>query len=306
MGDLRGTMSSKALDLFAATMTKRYQVSNLVDMKPAEFRQAINDLLNLRDASMEGYKDADKQRDLSIRYHWGHNHDFGDFSLQGRMGNRHVSIPAQFADQFKALPTDLMGKKILDIGVWTGGTSLLFSALGAEVVAVEEVKKYADTVEFLKKAFGLKGLKVLNCSLYELNRDDLYDQFDYVFFSGVIYHVTDPIIALRIVFNCLKDGGTCLLESTAIPDKRRLFGEKDKLVSYEGPGKVWSGAKEDLSRGGWDWFVPSPSAVKQMMIDVGFENIEVGPIEETRVMAVGHRTKHCDILRAGLSVRNIR
>lgn len=297
---------SKAYDTFSATMKERYRVSSLVGIQPLDFKKAIDSLLNLRDSSMEGYKDAEKQRDLSIRYHWGHNHDFGDFALQGRMGNRHVSIPAKFVDQFKAMPIDLTGKKLLDIGVWTGGTSLLFCALGADVVAVEEVKKYADTVELLKKAFGLHKLRVLNCSLYDLNREDLFDQFDYVFFSGVLYHVSDPIIALRIVFNCLKDGGTCLLESTAIPDKRSMFGEKDKFVSYEGPGKVWSGAKEDLSRGGWDWFVPSPAALKQMMIDVGFEGLEVGPIEESRVMAVGQRTKHCDMLRAGLSVRNIR
>ena len=57
------------------------------------------------------------------------------------MGDRHLVLLARYMDDFGAFPRDLSGKRVLDIGCWSGGTSLLFSALGAEVVAVEEVRK---------------------------------------------------------------------------------------------------------------------------------------------------------------------
>jgi SAM-dependent methyltransferase len=280
-------------------MKERFSTARLSGIAPAEFRAEIERLLSVRDSAMEGYADAGRQRDLSVRYVWGHDQDFGDFSVRGIMGSRHLSIPAQFADRFGVLPSNLAGSRVLDIGVWTGGTSLLLSALGAEVVAIEEVKKYADTVSFLKKCFALENLTVLNASLYELNNPEFFDGFDFVLFSGVIYHLTDPVLALRIVFNALRDGGRCLLETFAV--------DRDgSWVNYQGPTAVSGGSREQLNRTGWNWFVPSPQALRQMMADAGFQEVGIGPIENARVLAVGKRTVHCDILRAGLSVRTIR
>jgi SAM-dependent methyltransferase len=286
-------------DTFAQIMREHYTTDRLVGMSKAVFRSEIDALLNLRDGNMEGYQDLERQRDLSIRFHWGHNHDFGDFQIEGRMGWRHLGIPALFVDRFQALPLDLRGARVLDIGVWTGGTSLLFAALGAEVVAIEEVKKYADAVALLKRAFDVQRLTVLSLSLYELNDPQFFDQFDYVFFSGVLYHVTDPIIALRIAFNALKDGGTCLLETYGIE-------HPDAMVRYDGPAVFGAGSKDDLSRGGWNWFLPSRTALGAMLADVGFQAVDVGPVEQERISAVARRTRHADMLRAGLSVRTIR
>lgn len=47
------------------------------------------------------------------------------------MADRHIEIIARFLSDF-GLPLDLTGKKVLDIGVWTGGTCLALCALGAE------------------------------------------------------------------------------------------------------------------------------------------------------------------------------
>lgn len=289
----------RTIEHFERLMQERYHVKNLVGLTPAEFQTQINQFLQLKDGKMEGFQDEDKQRDLAIKFHWGHNQDFGAFKLEGKMGRRHLDIPAFFLDQYQGFPLDLKNKKVLDIGVWTGGTSLLLCALGAEVVAIEEVKKYVLSVEFLKKAFGLSNLTVLNKSLYDLNTPEFFDQFDFVLFSGVIYHVTDPVLALRITFNVLKDGGNCLVESAAIAEKR-------PIVSYEGPDIYATGSKKDLNRSGWNWFIPSPSALAQMMKDVGFDNVRASDVLNGRVLAAGRRTTHCDMNRAGLSVRNVR
>jgi SAM-dependent methyltransferase len=286
-------------------LMSRYRTSNLVRGTPTEFRDRIEQFLRLEDNEIEGATHPDRQRDLSRKFHWGHNHDFGTFSLQGRTGDRHIALLACLIDWFKVLPRSLEGMKILDVGCWSGGTSLLLCALGAHVVAIEEVKKYIDCLSHVKRAFGIGRLEPRHLSLYDCTGPDFQDQFDLVLFAGVLYHLTDPVLGLRITFNCLKDGGKCIVE-TAITRSRR------SVVFYEGPQVVNDGCAGDLSRGGWNWFVPSPRALSRMISDVGYANVRLSPIigssspPDGRILAVGERTQHLDMLRAGLSARMIR
>jgi 2-polyprenyl-3-methyl-5-hydroxy-6-metoxy-1,4-benzoquinol methylase len=286
-------------------LMRQYQTDRLVRVPPGEFRTNLESFLQLQDDDIEGAKDPSKQRDLSRKFHWGHNHDFGTFSVTGSMGNRHVVLLATLIDWFKALPRVLEGKRILDIGCWSGGTSLLLCAMGASVVAIEEVKKYVDCLQYVKNAFGIDRLEPRNLSLYDCTGPEFQDSFDYVLFAGVLYHLTDPVLGLRITFNCLKDGGKCIVES-AISRSRRA------AAVYEGPSVIHNGRASALNRGGWNWFVPAPNAISHMMRDVGYANVRLSPIIGSsappagRILAVGERTNHVDMLRAGLSVRTIR
>ncbi|NDJ55373.1 MAG: methyltransferase domain-containing protein [Chloroflexi bacterium] len=277
----------------------RYTTDHLVNVSPDAFEQSIRGYLDLVDHEMEGFSDPDRQRDLSIRFHWGHDHDFGSFQLKGRMKDRHLRLLATFFDVFEELPKDLSGLRILDIGAWTGGTSLALCALGAEVVAIEEVKKYVDSLNYLKQAFDIQGLEVRHLSLYDLTTDDFQDAFDIVLFTGVLYHVSDPLIALRLTFNALKDGGVSLIET-------HMLDEAGQILSYEGPGAVRGGKREDLSRGGWNWFFPTPKTLEQMILDVGYADTRVLPTGFQRALAVAQRDTHVDIMRSGLSMRHIR
>jgi SAM-dependent methyltransferase len=280
-------------------LMSRYTVEHLVGVDPAQFEARIRGFLSLDDAAIEQYRDPAVQRDLSIRFHWGHDHDFGSFALPGMMGDRHITLLATYIDRFDALPRDLRGKRVLDIGCWTGGTSLLLCAMGAQVVAVEEVKKYVDCLRYMKEAFDVPGLDPRNLSLYECVGQEFDDRFDYVLFAGVVYHVTDPVLAFRITFNDLVDGGLCLAETASNPSRR-------PLVMYEGPRRVLGGSSSAQNRTGWNWFVPSARALREMMEDVGFSDVRVEDAAVSRTFAVGRRGHHVDILRAGLSVRSIR
>jgi 2-polyprenyl-3-methyl-5-hydroxy-6-metoxy-1,4-benzoquinol methylase len=257
-------------------------------------------LIDQFDPATEGFKDYKQQRDYSVRFAWGHNHNFGTFALNGEMGNRHVEIIADFMDNF-GLPHDLSGKKILDVGVWTGGTSLILSALGAQVTALEEVVKYSNTVNYLASAFGLSGLECKPISLYELAVNDIYD---YVIYAGVIYHVTDPILSLRILFNSLKDSGRIFIETFGISGNDI---NKKMLVRFEGPRGVKKRSKEDLNRTGWNCFIPSPPALLLWVDAAGFSDVTASKIDSShRIKCVGTRHKHEDMLRAGLSRPDIR
>src|SRR5437588_643522 len=101
-----------------------FQMRNLTRRTPDEFRADLQTRLAVTNGASESFIDETRQRDLSIRFHWGHNHDFGSgLHLHGRMANRHIDILADFIDHY-GLPRDLSGKRVLDIGVWTGGTCL--------------------------------------------------------------------------------------------------------------------------------------------------------------------------------------
>jgi SAM-dependent methyltransferase len=280
-----------------------YRCENLHGIPREDFRRQILDRLGTVDGSSEGYNDAelDRQRDLSVKFHWGHNHDFGDFQLTGRMADRHLDLMADFIDFFPLHLQNFEGKTVLDVGCWTGGTALLLCALGSNVVAIEEVKKYADTAAFLARSFGLADRMAIEpLSLYSCNNAAFADRFDIVHFPGVIYHLSDPVVGLRILYNALKPGGTILVESAGIH-------HEEPYCRFDGSLIVESGNKQDLSRVGWNWFLPSPSALFRMMREAGFEKIETRWNDQTRrVYGFGRKLRQVGICKAGLSVPDIR
>lgn len=280
-------------------MADNFRYENVVEGYKGTFEADITGLMDQFDPATEGFKDYKKQRDYSVKFAWGHNHDFGTFSLKGLMCNRHVEVIADFMDNY-GLPHDLSGKKILDVGVWTGGTSLILSALGAQVTALEEVVKYSNTVNYLASAFGLSGLECKPISLYELAVNDIYD---YVIYAGVIYHVTDPILSLRILFNSLKDSGRIFIETYGISGNDI---NKGMLVRFEGPTGAL-GRSEDLNRTGWNYFIPSSPALLLWTDAAGFSDVTASKMDSSyRIKCVGTRHKHEDMLRAGLSRPDIR
>jgi 2-polyprenyl-3-methyl-5-hydroxy-6-metoxy-1,4-benzoquinol methylase len=277
----------------------RYQLRNLRGVSAELFQAHLKEKIGAVSGSSEGFVDESKQRDLSLKFHWGHNHDFGSgLSLAGRMADRHLDIVAEFIDDY-GLPKNLTGKKILDIGVWTGGTSLLLAGLGAQVVALEEVVKYADMVNYLAASFGLDSkLRCYPKSLYEF-LPRFADEFDFILYSGVIYHVTDPILSLRLIFSALKDGGSVFVETFGLD-------AAESVARYEGPAIVHSGSRKNLDSGGWNYFVPSPKCLEMWCRDAGFQKVNIGKYLQTRIKGSAQRTHFEEFCRAGLSQVNCR
>jgi len=277
---------------------KSYQTSNLHDISTEEFSHYIQSRIGVIDAQSEGYSEdeLESQRDSSIKFYWGHNHDFGEFKLEGRMGDRHINELANFMALFPVSFEDFKNKNVLDVGCWTGGTTLALASIGSQVFAIEEVKKYADMASFLVKSFGISDrVSVNHLSLYDCNSEEFFDRFDVVYFPGVLYHLSDPLLGLRILFNALKVGGKILIESEGI-ERQEPFCRFD--------GIVYSKRRKDNK-----WFTPSPSALHKMMKEAGFDDIETvfyGRKKRKRLYGYGKKTAHVGICKAGLSVPTIR
>lgn len=282
-------------------MLENYTVENLVGVDKEEFKQSIESRIGVIDAESENYEDyeLDVQRDLTIKYHWGHDHDFGSFKMIGRMETRHIDLLSNFCELFNLDLSIFENKDVFDIGSWTGGTALILSLLSKNVYSIEEVNKYAETTQYLIDSFDIKNLKIENRSLYGCNSDDLYEKFDIIYFPGVIYHLSDPLLGLRILYNACKIGGSIFIETEGL-------NSEEPYCVYEGSQIYYSGDKEDRDRGGWNWFLPSPEALKRMLYAAGFDNIEIKFAENGRLFAYAKKLKHVGITKAGLSVQNIR
>lgn len=276
----------------------RYRTEHLQGTSAAEFRKSLEARIGETDFRSEGYSETelDLQRDLSVTFTWGHDHDFGDFSLRGEMRDRHLRLLANFVTLFPVDIEDFAGKDVLDVGCWTGGTALLLAALGANVVAIEEVQKYAETARYLARSFGVQDrLRVESESLYDCNSDEFHERFDVVHFPGVVYHLSDPVLGLRILYNSLRIGGTILVESAGI-------NVPEPYCRFWGNRPVQGDDKS-----GWAWFQPSASALERMMKEAGFDDIRsLYSVDVNRVYAYGRKSDHRPICRAGLSVRDIR
>jgi len=274
-----------------------YRTPSLKGISSADFSRQLQSRIGTIDAGAEGFSEAEVewQRDLSVEFHWGHDHDFGDFRLEGRMQDRHLQLMANFLSLFPISSADFEGKDVFDIGCWTGGTTLLLGALGARVFAIEEVRKYAETAAFLAKSFGIDDrVSVEARSLYSCNTPELAQRFDIVHFPGVIYHLSDPVVALRILYNATRMGGVMLIESAGIDTPEpycRFWGNKT--------------VQKD-AQSGWAWFWPSPSALARMMKEAGYGEVKTLWHAPTgRVYGYGRKVEQVGICRAGLSVPNL-
>lgn len=212
--------------------------------------------------------------DLGFRdfFSWGHDHDFGfGFKRNGAMGSRHIEIVSESLSR-GMLASNLTGKKVLDIGCWSGGDLLLLAGLGAEVTAIEEHTRSAASARRLCELVGC-NTTIHEKSLYH-DRQDWKHKFDIIYCSGVIYHVTDPILFLRICFAYLKVGGSLIIETKSHDAER-------SICSYSG----------SLEKG-WNWFAPSSEALGRWLVDAGFpiDDVKLYQRPIGRLLAYGRKT----------------
>ncbi len=100
----------------------------------------------------------------------------------------------RFAD---ALPQDLAGKSVLDIGCNGGFYAMEMKRRGAErVLGIDFDEDYLAQARFAAEVERL-DIEFRRLSVYDVGA--LGERFDVVFFIGVLYHLRHPLLALDLV-----------------------------------------------------------------------------------------------------------
>jgi tRNA (mo5U34)-methyltransferase len=96
-----------------------------------------------------------------------------------------------------ALPADLRGWTVLDIGCNAGFYAIEMKRRGAErVVAIDSDPDYLAQARFAAEVSGVE-LEFRELSVYDIGT--LRERFDLVLFLGVLYHLRHPLLALDLI-----------------------------------------------------------------------------------------------------------
>jgi tRNA (mo5U34)-methyltransferase len=96
-----------------------------------------------------------------------------------------------------AIPADLTGKTVLDIGCNGGFYSIEMKRRGASrVLGIDHDSDYLRQAAFAAGVLGL-DIQFEQMSVYEVAR--LAERFDVVLFMGVLYHLRHPLLALDLI-----------------------------------------------------------------------------------------------------------
>src|SRR5246127_203728 len=110
-----------------------------------------------------------------------------------------------------ALPADLSGATVLDIGCNGGFHSIELKKRGASrVLGVDVDDRYLDQARFASQVLGL-DIEFAKYSVYDV--DSIPGQFDYVLFMGVFYHLRYPLFALDKVIKKIRPGGRLIFQT---------------------------------------------------------------------------------------------
>jgi tRNA (mo5U34)-methyltransferase len=96
-----------------------------------------------------------------------------------------------------ALPADLRGRTVLDIGCNAGFYAIEMKKRGADrVVAIDSDEDYLAQARFAAEVNGVE-IEFRQLSTYDVGA--LGERFDLVLFMGVLYHLRHPLLALDLI-----------------------------------------------------------------------------------------------------------
>jgi tRNA (mo5U34)-methyltransferase len=185
---------------------------------------------------------------------------------------------ARFRD---AIPADLTGKTVLDIGCNAGFYSLEMKRRGAErVLGIDTDEHYLRQARFAAQTEGV-DVEFRRMSVWDVA--ELGTRFDLVIFMGVLYHLRHPLLALDLIhehvagdlllFQSMQRGSTEVIETEPDYD----FNTRDL---FEEPGfPKMHFIEHSYAHDQTNWWVPNRACVEAMLRSSGF-SIEAHPEEE--------------------------
>jgi tRNA (mo5U34)-methyltransferase len=209
-----------------------------------------------------------------------------------------LSKPKELFTHF-GLPSDLIGKRVLEVGTWDGPVAFECEARGAIVTALDIQDPARTGFNVAREILGSKVTYVQG-SVYDAARL-LTGTFDYIFFLGVFYHLKHPVLAFEELSNLLAQDGLLVFEGEClrgywedeigtrcnIPDLSAIANSDVPLCLFYADS-----FKGDDS----NWFIPNFSCLKGWMratglsvVSHGFNDVPDSPYPLQRVGGVARK-----------------
>jgi tRNA (mo5U34)-methyltransferase len=188
------------------------------------------------------------------------NHFLGDYpSIKWRT----------FAD---AIPADLRGRTVLDVGCNAGFYSIEMKRRGADrVVGVDWDDRYLAQARFAADVSGA-DIELRRLSVYDIA--SLGERFDVVLFMGVLYHLRHPLLALDtlhehatrdlLVFQSMLRGS-----DLAVQVKEDYPFTETSIFDAPGFPKLHF-VEHKYSGDDTNWWIPNRAAVEAMIRSAGY------------------------------------
>ena len=215
------------------------------------------------------------------------NHFLGDYPA------------VKFARFAQAIPQDLTGKSVLDIGCNAGFYSLEMKRRGAErVLGVDFDERYLAQARFAAEVRGVE-IEFRQLSVYDVGT--LGEKFDLVIFMGVLYHLRHPLLALDLIrehvardlmlFQTMQRGSKHAMQVEQDYDfwQTEMFARPDFPTMYFIEHKYAGDAT--------NWWIPNRACTEAMLRSAGFE-IVAHPEDEVFLCCVKNEEIDTDVARA--------
>ncbi len=189
-----------------------------------------------------------------------------------------------------AIPADLSGKSVLDIGCNAGFYSLEMKRRGASrVVGIDSDETYLAQARFAAEVNGA-AIEFRRLDVYDVA--ELQERFDLVLFMGVMYHLRHPLLALDRLWEHVV-GDTLVFQSLMRGSK-----EVEPLAAdypfeetgiFERPGHpAMYFVEKSYSHDPTNWWIPNRACAEAMLRSAGFE-IADHPEDEVYICRRGER-----------------
>jgi tRNA (mo5U34)-methyltransferase len=238
-------------------------------------------------AEQQAGKDSAKKEDMRRRIEelgpWFHNltlegvqtapqHFLGDYP---RVKFRHFR---------EAIPADLSGKSVLDIGCNAGFYSFEMKRRGAaRVLGIDTDEHYLRQARFAAEVTGA-DVEFRRMAVWDVGALD--ERFDLVIFMGVLYHLRHPLLALDLIHeHVAKD--LLLFQSMQRGSREIVEPAEDydfnSPCPFDEPGfPKMHFIERRYSHDETNWWVPNRACVEAMLRSSGFA-IESQPEDEVYV-----------------------
>ena len=195
-------------------------------------------------------------------------------------------FPANFWQFFQqAVPTDLRGKSVLDIGCNAGFYSFEMKRRGASrVLGVDHDPLYLAQARFAREQLNL-DVDFRQGDVYDIDTVVGNQTFDFVVFMGVLYHLRHPLYALekvarlvggRLLFQSMERGSWDVAEfADDFP-----FSERDVFFDERFPRMYF--VEHQYAGDATNWWIPNPACTRALLRSCGLRVVE-HPCQEVYV-----------------------